>query len=387
MKKICFVLFCLCGRLISADAQLSVYSSGRVGMANLSEFPYSSLSIRKGNDTAYSQYDFNLYARNMVDTSKSFYIGLNGETYPTTPISSSRAIGVRGIAGGTTNGYNYGVLGSVLPDRNGAGVLGVVNNVLGVYVPGLYAGYFSGEVKVAGTLTATSIVTPSDIRLKENVTELGNTESGNTLSRLKNLNVISYTYKELHEENVNTDSTASVTSQDVNAEAKKNRHIGLIAQELKDVYPELVVEGQDGYLGVNYVELVPVLLQSIKELNEKIESLENGERKLSRSTSEPIPTNASLNYLGEDANGSLLSQNTPNPFSERTTIRFSLPDDATSAYIYIFDMTGKMQRQIPIDASMDSVTINGYELSPGMYIYSLVIGGKEIDTKRMILSK
>jgi hypothetical protein len=50
-------------------------------------------------------------------------------------------------------------------------------------------------------------------------------------------------------------------------------------------------------------------------------------------------------------------------------------------------MSGKMQKQIPINSSMESITIDGYELSAGMYIYSLVIGGKEIQTRRMILSK
>ena len=82
-----------------------------------------------------------------------------------------------------------------------------------------------------------------------------------------------------------------------------------------------------------------------------------------------------------------LYQNTPNPFTERTTIRFTLPDDVQNAYIYVFDMQGKMLKQIPIDTSMQSVTINGYELQAGMYIYSLVVNNKEIDTKRMILSK
>ena len=50
-------------------------------------------------------------------------------------------------------------------------------------------------------------------------------------------------------------------------------------------------------------------------------------------------------------------------------------------------MTGKMQKQIPVNPSQQSVTINGYELQAGIYLYSLVVGGQEIDTKRMILSK
>jgi hypothetical protein len=50
-------------------------------------------------------------------------------------------------------------------------------------------------------------------------------------------------------------------------------------------------------------------------------------------------------------------------------------------------MQGKMIRQMPVNAAMQSVTINGSELQPGIYLYSLVVGGQEIDTKRMILSK
>ena len=64
-----------------------------------------------------------------------------------------------------------------------------------------------------------------------------------------------------------------------------------------------------------------------------------------------------------------------------------MPDDAQNAYIYIFDMTGKMLRQIPVDSSMQSVAVNGYELSAGIYLYSLVINGQEIDTKKMIITK
>ena len=63
------------------------------------------------------------------------------------------------------------------------------------------------------------------------------------------------------------------------------------------------------------------------------------------------------------------------------------PENARNAYIYIFDMSGKMYKLIPVDCSMQSVTIEGYELRAGMYIYSLVIGGKEVQTRRMILSK
>jgi cytoskeletal protein CcmA (bactofilin family) len=46
----------------------------------------------------------------------------------------------------------------------------------------------------------------------------------------------------------------------------KDRQIGVIAQEIQAVYPELVMEGGNGFLSVNYPKLTAVLLQSVKEL-------------------------------------------------------------------------------------------------------------------------
>jgi hypothetical protein len=53
---------------------------------------------------------------------------------------------------------------------------------------------------------------------------------------------------------------------DWNDENNKEHAIGVIAQEVQAVYPELVHEGSDGYLSVNYPKLTAVLLQAIKEL-------------------------------------------------------------------------------------------------------------------------
>jgi len=50
-------------------------------------------------------------------------------------------------------------------------------------------------------------------------------------------------------------------------------------------------------------------------------------------------------------------------------------------------MSGKMLKKLPVSSGMVSVTINGYELGEGMFLYSLLVNGLEIDTKRMILSK
>lgn len=52
------------------------------------------------------------------------------------------------------------------------------------------------------------------------------------------------------------------------------KHIGFIAQEVKELFPDLVAQNKEGLLGVKYIELIPVLVQALKEQNEKIKSLE-----------------------------------------------------------------------------------------------------------------
>ena len=161
-------------------------------------------------------------------------------------------------------------------------------------------------------------------------------------------------------------------------------HYTLSADELEKAFPDLVYDEVDGSKRINYLELVPLLVQCINELNGRFQELEGDNAK-----AETRATLAGSTAIeGTTAKTqAVLYQNTPNPFTAQTEIRFSLPADAPQAYICIFDMTGKMQKQIPVDANQQSITINGYELQAGIYLYSLVVGGQEIDTKRMIITK
>ena len=85
-------------------------------------------------------------------------------------------------------------------------------------------------------------------------------------------------------------------------------------------------------------------------------------------------------------NENKLYQNAPNPFSERTTIYYELSETVKTADIYIFNMQGSIVKKIAADRS-GRIEIQGSELQAGMYLYSLVADGKEVDTKRMILTK
>ena len=53
------------------------------------------------------------------------------------------------------------------------------------------------------------------------------------------------------------------------------REAGIIAQQVQEVLPEVVKTRNDGYLGVRYEGMIPLLIQAIKELNQKVVNLES----------------------------------------------------------------------------------------------------------------
>ena len=51
--------------------------------------------------------------------------------------------------------------------------------------------------------------------------------------------------------------------------------MGILAHEIEEILPEAVTRRENGYLAVDYEKIIPILIQSIKELSQKIKELEN----------------------------------------------------------------------------------------------------------------
>jgi hypothetical protein len=160
-------------------------------------------------------------------------------------------------------------------------------------------------------------------------------------------------------------------------------HFGFIAQEIQELFPNLVYEGAvgDDYLSVSYTEIVPVLVRAIQELKAELKETRKAAGILDENTT-PVEAVAMRGLKTE------LFQNTPNPFTENTVIPCTVAEDVTNAMIYIYDLSGKQIDEYPVEGrGKTSVTIAGRSLEAGMYLYSLIADGKVIDTKRMILTK
>ena len=306
--------------------------------------------------------------------------------------------GLVGIGKGRT-GYTYGIVGCKNNGTGfGAGVLGSTSLGYNTYVDGNYAGYFNGDVKVTGTINGT-LVSNSDGRLKENVQDLSDDGDDAVLDKLDLLTPISYNY-------ISTEATAKnamwktgtedldslelmlMAEEEMNGDEKPNqvlqkKHYGLVAQELQQVYPDLVYENDNGYLSINYTELIPIMLQSIKELKAQVDEMRNPSTRKVQTVGERT---SDIESTISDVAG--MDQNVPNPFSGKTDIAIYLPETVRTATLYIYDLSGKQVEQHVIEGRGDTLmTIHADRMDAGMYIYSLIADNKVVATKRMIVVK
>lgn len=188
---------------------------------------------------------------------------------------------------------------------------------------------------------------------------------------------------------------------------------GLIAQEAKQVFPNIVREtvqyDEDGkprtetLHSMNYTALIPVLIKGMQEQEQTIQSktaeldavkLEVAELKAMVSKLDNALSQCCMSYsekaaaTGNATDAARLEQNTPNPFNQTSVIKFYVPSSFKTAQIIITDLSGVQLKSVNIGQSgVGQVTINAFELASGTYIYSLVIDNAKVDTKKMELTK
>ena len=104
------------------------------------------------------------------------------------------------------------------------------------------------EVRATGDVIAAY---SSDKRLKDNIKPIEN-----ALSKIESIGGYSFDWNDKQQTYIGTD-------------------IGVLAQEIEAIAPELVIDRETGYKAVRYEKLVAVLIEGIKELSAKVNELEN----------------------------------------------------------------------------------------------------------------
>jgi len=202
----------------------------------------------------------------------TYYVNPNSTSYIDT-LTATR-IGVN-PSGSSTNRYGISLYGGYNSGEPTYGLLFTGTSGLGTHgaVTGDWATYFTmnnsttrgwvfrrvGSANVAsisggGTAHFNGDVvaySSSDERLKDNKKKIEN-----ALEKVESLNGIEFDWND---------------KQDVYT----GHDIGVIAQEVEKIAPEIVANREDGYKAVKYEKLVPLLIEAVKELSEKVKILEN----------------------------------------------------------------------------------------------------------------
>lgn len=244
-----------------------------------------------------------------------------------------------------------------------------------------------------------SLLTASDESYKDNVSLINN-----GLNTIKQMKGVAYRIKEQVDKSIiantfqNDTSLNALSAQStvpieivnkIKAEEKRKK-AGFIAQDLEVVFPEAVYTLPNGKKAIAYSEIIPLLVEAIKEQQNQIDELKQQKSNNQQTRAEGEVDNTSdelLSDIDEKLSASLYS-NIPNPFKEETTISYFIPEHISQATLHIYNLQGKQIKQIAIsERGNGAVIIKGYEFTPGMYMYTLIVDGKEIDTKKMILTE
>lgn len=302
MKAFKFTLLCVLFATSKAFyGQIMVDSIGHVGIGTGTTT--SPLSIGGGSSDYYtfinpiSGYD---YALGIYNTNKGVKImnhtSANTNTVGLQVLASSGNTNqpYYGILsqGGYTSSTNYGIYTTLLDVPSSAWFQAALyarvgGTAGGPLTSGTYAGYFGGNVAICGNLTAGSIYcnTINNANISSNTrgfTQLSDEER--VTDNLQRLNILEVHDPELMALKGRTDETSAwMDTPEADADNVVNK-VGnedfritycISANELREIYPNLVYEDKEGNVSINYIEMVPLLVQSIKELKAKIEMLEN----------------------------------------------------------------------------------------------------------------
>jgi hypothetical protein len=163
-------------------------------------------------------------------------------------------------------------------------------------------------------------------------------------------------------------------------EATEPKHFGFIAEEIDTVFPNIVSQIQ-GIEGVNYTEIIPVLVKGIQEQQQIIESLKSEVNRLN-----DLVESINTDIINEKGITASLGQNTPNPFNATTSISYDIQSAFTEAQIVVYDFWGQQKDEYDIySTGAGTYTLDASSLPAGTYHYVLIVDDYVVDSKLMLI--
>ena len=363
MKKI-FIIAMLAMTASIANAQLKVDSLGYVQMGKrllINAIDTVNWTNRYG---IYCKHE-NYHNGNDVPCATSIYGFAGGCSSPFE--NTNVAIGVRGEADGGLL-LNYGVYGHISSyGLYGAGVYGTLYDG---FVPRSmhYAGFFDGPVGITSGLYLKGGITNVNSFRTQNNTSTTSDSVSSISEQLARLSLGTF-YEQTDVPHDGTESSESRFFENANGKAGEEghfrKHYGLEASQLKEVFPDLVIEDGEGDKYINYVEMVPILVQAVNELSAEVHEL-----RLQLGIQETTKPVMKTKGKTEDA--------------DNVTLTF--PNNAHEATLNIYDLSGKLLRTSPVNMG-ETRNLSNYTrgLPTGTYAYTLNINGQKQKARKVVV--
>lgn len=382
MKTRCILIGTLMAVCVNVHAQVKVFPNNHVGVTTNLTSPNAKLVVGNHDRTS-SSYDARLISS--PSTYAICNVGVEGWAASDTAMTTGRSIGVRGIAGNCRTGNNYGVMGVLDGERYGTGIYGTVNETNDLAVPGFFAGYFDGDVRVHEMLIATIVnrFNRLDATTQEYDEPTDQLLAMITPCKRRASNLIQISDSTNHGGGI-IDPFPFDPGKGVNSNPGYDTYTDHLALNssylsvLAAAFPGLVVEDSGGNLRFNYVEVIPILVAAIRDLAGEVgislESLRSYDilQELTESRSLLLPReNACIDHSGTN---------------ENIVLNFTLPKDTEKASLLLFDKTGRLISQNDLAPNAKYFELDKAAFPTGTFIYTLLADGKEVATKRVVVS-
>ena len=303
-KSIVFSLFILLIYSQNSFCQLKVTSSGHIGIATdvansvlsvggngsgIFTAQFSPVEGRKSvsiyNVSYTTEFPLGLYIDNAIYNTDKTIWGMRVHSTAINGLTSGTYYGIVSNGGGSYNrniGIMGGLEGSSLLGTSNAGIYGSASTSDDFQYSGTYAGYFNGNVRTTGA-TYSNLLSPSPVSSSTTAISLDESERGNgTVEKLSQVTPVVVIGEKEAKATLSDDYVKMAESlgenvpndiQHVQTQMSSVRY-SIDAESLREAFPELVYEDNDGNVCINYIEMVPLLVQSIKELSAKVTTLE-----------------------------------------------------------------------------------------------------------------
>lgn len=204
----------------------------------------------------------------------------------------------------------------------------------------------------------------SDARAKTNIKSIGN-----GLNTILNLRPVSYNWKG-YEVGGNKRSKEKPSN-------KEKMQYGFLAQEVEEILPDAVITDDDGRKLINYNAIIPLLVQSVQELqctvNNQATIIDNLSAQIENNNINNIITNKIINC-------------SPNPSNGFISFEYVVDENAITN-IFISDLIGNIKETINCDINSNKVSIDLSNFNNGIYIASLSVNNIVKDSRQFIIQK